>query len=487
MINGTFFRSVRNHGPYFLLFMLILVPGLAFSQIEISSIEELQKIGKDAAFPLDGDYVLTQDIEASGTLNWNDGAGFDPIGIYKWDQPELSFSGTFDGQGYVISNLTINRPDKNDVGLFGCIRNESIIQNLGVAGGNITGDTRVGGLAGQNNDSTIFECYSTAEVTCSGRYVGGLVGYQEGTLTNSFARGDVSGSSWDIGGLAGKNYGVITNCYATGSVSGPIYGVGGLVGDTDLDGEVVSSFWDVETSGMSESDGGEGLTTGQMQTKSTFTDAGWDFDSVWYMLSGGSYPYLKSAPPAEDAILIPDLTGMAQADAEDTLTSAGLILGEVTEEYSETIPEGHVISQDPAAGLEVIAGALVDLVISLGPEPITYTVVFETDNTSGAYIDGVTTQTLGQGDDCSTVTAIAPEGYFFLKWNKDDEVFSKENPLTVEDVSEDMTITAIFRNIDEVMEKIRLYILGKSEDSTDTDINDNGFVDISDIIRLMTK
>jgi len=86
----------------------------------------------------------------------------------------------------------------------------------------------------------------------------------------------------------GDNHeGTISNCYSTGSVSGVEY-VGGLLGRNF--GEVIGSLWDTETSGQSASDGGTGLATEQMQTMSTFTDAGWDFVSIWWIFEGVGYP-----------------------------------------------------------------------------------------------------------------------------------------------------------------------------------------------------
>ena len=52
--------------------------GFADMPIAIDSIEALQRIGQDPAYPLNGAYVLTGDIDASETVNWNDGAGFLP-------------------------------------------------------------------------------------------------------------------------------------------------------------------------------------------------------------------------------------------------------------------------------------------------------------------------------------------------------------------------------------------------------------------------
>ena len=102
------------------------------------------------------------------------------------------------------------------------------------------------------------------------------------------------------GGLVGRNYGSITNCYSTGPVSGAYYGVGGLVGWTYA-GSIVDSFWDMEASGRPWSAGGTGLTTAEMQTATTFLDAGWDFvdeaengtDDIWWIDEGQDYPRLR--------------------------------------------------------------------------------------------------------------------------------------------------------------------------------------------------
>jgi len=71
----------------------------------IANVTDLQNIKND----LDGNYYLTNDIDASATIGWNGGAGFEPID---------DFIGTLDGCGYKISNLYINRPDENGVGSF---------------------------------------------------------------------------------------------------------------------------------------------------------------------------------------------------------------------------------------------------------------------------------------------------------------------------------------------------------------------------------
>jgi hypothetical protein len=144
-------------------------------------------------------------------------------------------------------------------------------------------DGSVGGLVGSNRGGTITESYATGSVvgadTGYGR-IGGLVGsISSGTgITNCYATGSVSGTN-EVGGLAGCNFGVITNSYSTGSVSGTSE-VGGLVGNDTVGGDTgtaTNSFWDKQTSGKDTSAGGTSLMTADMQTRSTFTDAGWDF------------------------------------------------------------------------------------------------------------------------------------------------------------------------------------------------------------------
>ena len=232
-----------------------------------------------------------------------------------------NFTGVFDGNGYRILNFTYESPAQDNVGLFGIIHEGGVVKNLGmenvnIIGGSyvgglarlnkgkiancyvtgfINGDSEIGGLVGFNNESgTISSCYVTGSVGGSYR-VGGLVGENEyGTITGCYATGSVSGSDSYVGGLVGTNYyGTITVCYAAGSVSG-YYDIGGLVGGGWGD-NILDCFWDIDTSSQTTSAGGTGKTTTEMKTLSTFTDAGWDFETIWQMPAGG-YPHLRWEP-----------------------------------------------------------------------------------------------------------------------------------------------------------------------------------------------
>ncbi len=86
------------------------------------------------------------------------------------------------------------------------------------------------------------------------------------------------------------------------------------------------------------------------------------------VLPGSAVDLVISLGP--QPVAVPDVVGLAQAAAESAVTGAGLDVGTVTTQYNDTIPAGSVISQNPAAGTELLPGSAVDLVISLGPQPV---------------------------------------------------------------------------------------------------------------------
>ncbi len=205
--------------------------------------------------------------------------------------------------------------------------------------GRVSGATAVGGLVGiLSTERFIVSAYSNCEVMGSGDKVGGLVGNSERMIIElSYALGDVRGAS-GVGGLVGSGYGItIENSYAGGDVVGTsnvggllgedwrqnlgsretiiensyakaqVVGsstTGGLIGKEAWSISVQKSYWDVEISGQSTSDGGEGRITADMQQHSTFT--GWDFTSIWFLRSGYTYPLLRAhiaLPLLENAIV----------------------------------------------------------------------------------------------------------------------------------------------------------------------------------------
>ena len=190
---------------------------------------------------LSRNYALGSNIDASATSGWNSGAGFNPVGSYI-----SQFTGNFHGLGHTISGLTINRPATNLVGLFGFAQG-SILRNIGLTGGAVTGHDSVGALVGAANHGSIANAYNTGTVS-GNQGVGGLVGVSTASIANAYSTGAVSGSS-AVGGLVGGNSGNITNSYSTGAVSGSST-VGGLVGvNSD---NITNSYSTGAVSGTSE-------------------------------------------------------------------------------------------------------------------------------------------------------------------------------------------------------------------------------------------
>ena len=200
---------------------------------------------------LNGNYMLSGNIDASETKYWDSWSGFSPVGAYTDESTNYFFTGSFDGANHTISGLTINRSSTNGVGLFGY--SKGTIQNVGLVGGNITGQTVVGGVVGTNYaPGAITNVYNTGMVT-GVSYIGGVAGTNSGTIANVYNTGAVSeppnsgGNS--IGGVVGANTGTITNSYNTGDVtatsgvsSASASNVGGVVGYNDVNGTIKNVY-----------------------------------------------------------------------------------------------------------------------------------------------------------------------------------------------------------------------------------------------------
>ncbi|MEA3443688.1 MAG: GLUG motif-containing protein, partial [Bacteroidota bacterium] len=237
-------------------------------------------------------YVQSCNIDAAGTYNWCGGSGFLSIGS---GDANHEFAGAYNGQGYVISNLKIIRENEYRVGFVGeSDASGQSIQNLGLSNAFIKGYKYVGGFVGfANGSDAISNCYISGSLIAINDYAGGIIGYNIGTeLNNCYSHSSVSGNNYVGGLIGGLFYEYVTNCYSKGHVTGNQY-TGGLIGDGA--NYVSNSFWDTQTSGQSSSAGGIGKTTAEMKTQSTFTNAGWDFNTIWSINSpnNSDYPYLQ--------------------------------------------------------------------------------------------------------------------------------------------------------------------------------------------------
>lgn len=301
--------------------------GSADKPFEISSKLDIDAVNNN----LNAHYVLVRDIDLLG-YSYTKAVIASDIDDLNFIFDGTAFAGSFNGEGHVISNLAIN--GMIYCGLFGKIRDNAEIKNLGVEQCYISGDGYTGALVGWNESGIIMDCYSTGIVRGIGlndsdmvgglvgmndgciincyssvstiaqeegnNYIAGLVGsnggsiincYATGTITgdeytgglvgrnrsgayilNSYSTGSVHGRSWAVGGLVGENKGSTINCYSTGTVlsSGGCYG--GLIGYND-NGNIISSYF-LDSAGPNN---GLGVSLSDVQMKVQSNFIGWDY------------------------------------------------------------------------------------------------------------------------------------------------------------------------------------------------------------------
>ena len=212
--------------------------------------------GYELAASLDFDTNGNGEADA-GDAYWNDSAGWEPI--------PSSYYATFDGNGYTIANLYIDRPDAEyPIGLFGVfgrfLKHGAAIRNVVLDGVDVTGNDDVGGLVGLNYGAISG---STVSGTVTGNdNVGGLVGANQGDINASIVSGAVSGND-RVGGLVGGNFNVgdISGSTASGTVTGNGT-VGGLVGWNYNGGAISNSTASGAVSGNDRVGGLVGLNNG---------------------------------------------------------------------------------------------------------------------------------------------------------------------------------------------------------------------------------
>lgn len=223
--NGEFSFSTAGHVTFKNLSSPLSINGTAYTLV--SSVSTLASaIATNPA----GSYALANSYDA----------GQD--GTYATPPIATVFTGTFNGLGNTISNLTINDPT-NDVlvGLFAETANGATLSSIRLQNESVTGASgssqenlteSIGGLVGYADGSTISHVFVSG-VGSGGTYapLGGVAGAMAGTAEDSGSAMSISGGA---GGAAGGLLGIadqaeITYSYATGNVTGSGY-VGGLVG-----------------------------------------------------------------------------------------------------------------------------------------------------------------------------------------------------------------------------------------------------------------
>ena len=223
--------------------------------ITITTAEELAGMAND----LTADYILDADIDLAG-ITWNPIGTYKPSGESEEEQEipasDAAFTGTFDGQGHTIRNLTITGEDGIAVGLFGCIANTEVgnftLENASTEGtimvadavgysftstvydvhlvngkvtayaGEMSAEGMYGGIVGAGMASRIVDCSAAAEITIpDGTANAGIVGggLELTSLVNCTATGSVTAGAncYGLGGVSGCGFGAeeFTNCKAS--------------------------------------------------------------------------------------------------------------------------------------------------------------------------------------------------------------------------------------------------------------------------------
>lgn len=320
----------------------------------VATLDDLQLVGNGSPYMPNAYYELANNIDAAATSTWNWSAG---RGVYEGLDPiGGNFAGSFYGKFHTIDGVYVNRLSGYG-GLFKYITSGTV-KNLHVTNVDITisvtgsgNASFVGGLAGRlasghvecvftsgsvsgtNDDpagvlhdynsvgglighvyhpsAEVYECGSIANVVATGinyahANAGGLIGFINGAeVYDCYARGNATASGSYMpfaGGLIGwGDTGTVRRSFSTGVPTAT--NDGGLIAVSGhCNADVYNSFWDTETSGEATSGGGTGKTTAEMKTLSTFTDAGWDFATVWTVRpeQNNGYPYprcLGAFPP----------------------------------------------------------------------------------------------------------------------------------------------------------------------------------------------
>ena len=214
------------------LLFLLLTGFAAGTPVEISTFAELMAIN-DSTTNLSLDYVLMNDIDAEFEV-------FAPIG-----SETNPFTGTFDGKGNTISNLTFINPTASYVGLFGNIDGASI-SNLSLENVNFEGNSRVGGFVGNMTNSEISNSHVVTGKVKGHTSVGGFVGNMiHSNISNSYSMTEeIIGIGGGVGGFGGQIHqsSEISNSYAMIREVEGRANVGGFVGWMATNSKIFNSY-----------------------------------------------------------------------------------------------------------------------------------------------------------------------------------------------------------------------------------------------------
>ncbi len=408
--------------------------------IEIATAEELNavryalngngsKSSADAAFDTTGcggvdgitncsGYELVADISLAAYADTDGGRGWRPLGndtnSARNGCQGSGFNATFEGNGWTISDLNINRPNEDCVGLFGHTAEQQDedgnpvdlgveIRNLSLHVETIIGDDNVGSLVGYMVNATISSSSISIDNISGESDVGGLVGdgSRSTIISSSVVVGEVSGTGTNVGGLVGDGLRstIISSSVEAGKVSGTGNDVGGLVGDGSRSTIISSSVVAGEVSGAGANVGGiVGIGFGsQIFSSSVVVGEVMGVQSIGGLIGGGGSAWIFSS-----SVVVAEIRGNSVV---------GGLVGAF--EFSQV------------AYSYVVSGS--DISMLVGDGTATGAASYWDSNTSGV--------TSGNTGDSQTTSQLrSPTDYteIYDSWDNDTDIFGDEDvPLAV--------------------------------------------------------
>lgn len=282
-------------------------------------------------YDLSGNFTLENDIDMSG-VEWT------PVG---------EFTGTFDGKGHYIKNLSYNDSQKGEVAVFSTTRNAEI-KNLGVMNANLVGNANVAGIVGRAYGGVVENCAVVQSYIEGSDHVASIVGDVNindeavgAIVRNCVSDSRVNSRSYQAGGITGTIVaGTVENCLFSGTVDCPENATG-MVALIDADtypsiiqnnmiaashiygkvsrvvatagraatlannhvlyttycGTAASNAGKMENEYDAAGINGANVDDSQAKSKSFYENTlGWDFDNTWKFIEGTEgkmYPVLK--------------------------------------------------------------------------------------------------------------------------------------------------------------------------------------------------
>ena len=234
-------------------------------------------------------YIQTADIDATETSAWHFGDGWVPLG-----SPSRPFTGSYNGNWYMISNIHINFPEIDGLGFFAELSNATI-QKLGLKNITIRGRNNLGALASVSKNSNISFCFTSGNIF-GNNYIGGFFNTTllANKINSCYSRVNLTANS-SIGGLvsAALDNSTIGESYYAGVIKGNS-SLGGLISYADDPYSAGDCIWDMQLSGVTVSSSGTGYNTSAMKNIDTYMSLGWDGDTWLIDEHNDSYPRFSS-------------------------------------------------------------------------------------------------------------------------------------------------------------------------------------------------